>query len=229
MPQELKMSFIGLANWNANLFHDMNWPDAFLGETPDLDKDAFLYELYARTAELEVIYPDPNIMQQMISLWSRTRVPVWNHLWDTTQYQYNPIENYDRIEDGTDVDTHSGTDTYGNTLARTGTDTVTDTPDLLVSEAAYNTPTGGETLGLTPTSHQGGENVNETVYGSTDTTNGSTIHGHVITTDHDLHVHGNIGTVTAQSMIQQEREVAQFSLYEVMIRDFMDRFCILVY
>lgn len=236
MPQQAKISFLGLANWASDLFDLMNWPDPFLPTTVDnvevdpvLDKDAFMDELYAQTAELAVIYTNPVFMKRMIGSWSKTRLPVWNELWATTQYTYNPIENYDRIEDGTDMDTHSGTDTYGNTLARTGTDTVTDTPDLLVSEGAYNASTADPVNGLTPTSHQGGENVSETEYGSTDTNNGSTTHGHKITTKHDLHVHGNIGTVTSQKMISEQREIVSFNFYEKMIRDFMERFCILVY
>lgn len=236
MPQEGKISLLGLANWTNDLFSQMHWPDPFLPTTVDdeevdpvLSKDAFLDELYSQTAELEVIYPNPEFMKRMIGSWSLTRLPVWNELWATTQYTYNPIENYDRIEDGTDRDTHSGTDTYGNTLARTGSDTVTDTPDLLISEGAYDASTSDPTNGLAPTSHQGGENVSETEYGSTDTTNGSTIHGHVITTKHDLHVHGNIGTVTSQKMIQEQREIVSFNFYDKMIRDFMERFLVLVY
>ena len=236
MPQEGKISLLGLANWTDDLFSQMHWPDPFLPTTVDdeevdpvLSTDAFLDELYSQTAELEVIYPNPVFMKRMIGSWSLTRLPVWNELLATTQYTYNPIENYDRTEDGTDKDTHSGTDRYGNTLARTGTDTVTDTPDLLVSEGAYNASTADPVNGLTPTSHQGGENVSETVYGSTDTTNGSTSHGHMITTKHDLHVHGNIGTVTSQKMIQEQREVVSFNFYDKMIRDFVERFCILVY
>lgn len=236
MPQEGKISLLGLANWTNDLFSQMHWPDPFLPTTVDeeeidpvLSKDAFLDELYSRTAELEVIYPNPEFMKRMIGSWSLTRLPVWNELWSTTQYTYNPIENYDRIEDGTDKDTHSGTDRYGNTLARTGTDTVTDTPDLLVSEGAYNASTADPVNGLTPTSHQGGENVSETEYGSTDTTNGSTSHGHIITTKHDLHVHGNIGVMSTQQMIREQREIVSFNFYDKMIRDFMERFLVLVY
>lgn len=220
MPQEAKISFLGLANWNSNLFSEMNWPDPFLPTTVDdeevdpvLSKEAFLDELYAQTAELEVIYPRPDFMQRMIGSWSKTRLPVWNELWKTTQYTYNPIENYDRIEDGTD--------TYDSTVDRTGTDTTTDTPDLLISEGAYDANTADPVNGLAPASHQGGENVSEIVYGSTHATSGST--------DHDLHVHGNIGTVTTQKMINEQREVVSFNFYDKMIRDFMERFCLLVY
>lgn len=234
MSKSAKISLIGLANWNSNLFNEFNWPAAFSPIEDDedfepLDKDAFLDELFARTAELELLYPDPDIMERMLASWSKIRVPVWNHMWDTTQYTYNPIENYDRTESGTDTDTNSGTDSYENTLTRSGADTVTDTPDMAHYEAAYDSAASGDNDGLVKSTKDAGENVSETAYDSSDTTEGSTTHGHKIRRDHNLHVHGNIGTVTAQEMIRQEREIAQFNLYELMIQDFKDRFCILVY
>lgn len=245
MAREAKVSFLGLANWNEDLFQNMSWPEPFTGENPVLDQDAFLDELYSRTAELEVIYPDPYIMQRMIGSWSKTRLPVWDLLWETTTYEYNPIENYDRIEDGTDTDKHtgadterhSGTDTSGGSLSRTGTDTNTTTPLAEHYEAAYDSAAGEGTDGLTKTVRDEGETVNTTVYGSTDTTTGTQTHGHVITNehgenitrDHDLHIHGNIGTVTTQAMIQEQRNIVTFNFYDIMIRDFIERFCIMVY
>ena len=205
MAQEGKISFIGLANWNEDLFSDMCWPDPFDGDTPALDQQSFIYELLAQTAELEVTYPDPQIMQMMIHMWSATRCPVWNHLWSTTQYTYNPIENYDRKEDGTD------------SLTRSGADTVTDTPDTKHYKAAYDSAASGDNDGTVLDYKDSGEYVSEKAYDSTDTH------------EHDLHVHGNIGTVTAQKMIQEEREIAKFNFYDIMIQDFKNRFCILVY
>lgn len=261
MAQEGKISLLGLANWNENLFGNMNWPDPFTGDSPVLDKQAFMYELFAQTAELEVTYPEPRTMQYMIAQWSKTRLPVWNLLWQTTQFEYNPIENYNRIEEGTDTDkhtgttsethsgsdsdTHSGTDSYDETRDKTGTDTNTTTPLAERYKAAYDSAAAGESDGLVKVERDEGETVNETEYGSTDTIGGSTTHGHVITTqhgeiitngyadtmtkEHDLNVHGNIGTVTTQKMIQEQREIVTFNFYDVMIRDFIERFCILVY
>ena len=245
MAQEGKISFLGLTNWDPDLFEDICWPDPFDGDDPVLDKQAFLFELVARTAELEVIYPNPAIMKAMIGFWSKTKCPVWNELWATTTYEYNPIENYNRIEDGTDKDihtgqnteTHSGTDSYGDTLTKQGTDTNTTTPLNEKYVAAYDSAAAGDADGLVKTERDEGETVNATVYGTTDTTNGSTTHGHKVTTgygdtitkDHDLNVHGNIGTVTTQKMILEQREIVTFNFYDVMIRDFMERFCILVY
>ena len=277
MAQEGKISFLGLANWNEDLFSDMCWPDPFDGDSPVLNKAAFIYELLARTAELEVIYTNPEIMQFQISVWSTTKCPVWNELWQTTTYEYNPIENYNRIEEGTDTDkhtgttsethsgtdtdthsgtdtdTHSGTDSYGETLTKQGTDTNTTTPLAEKYKAAYDSAAAGDNDGLVKVERDEGETVNETVYGTTDTTDGSTTHGHKVTTvhgetittshgetitngfadtmtkEHDLNVHGNIGTVTTQKMIQEQREIVTYNFYDVMIRDFIDRFCILVY
>lgn len=269
MPQEAKISLIGMIHWNNDLFSEMSWPTPFTGQNPIMDQDTFLDELLSQTGELGLLYTDPFILQHLIGSWSRIRLAVWNHLWDTTQYTYNPIENYDRIEDGTDMDTHSGTDTNSNTLARTGsesdthsgtdtmgnthtktgTDTNTTTNKQEQWKAAYDSTAAGDDDGLIKVERNEETGEQGTEYGSTETDSGSTTHGHVIThgfnsgetnngstvfghkitSEHDLHVHGNIGTVTAQKMITEEREIAMFNLYDMMIQDFKDRFLILVY
>ena len=229
MSREAKISFLGLLNWDPDLFSLMSWPDAFLGDSPALNKDAFLQELLAQTAELEVLYTSPNFMKNMIGIWSKTRLPIWNALYETTTYEYNPIENYDRTETGQDVDTHSGTDRHTNTLTREGTDTTTDTPHMEHFIAAYNSAAAGDNDGLVKSNRDDGENVSEIEYDSSDTNNGSVTHGHKIVQDHALNVHGNIGVVTSQEMIRQQREVVEFNMYDRMINDFRMRFCVLVY
>ena len=285
MAQEGKISFIGLCNWDEDLFERMCWPDPFDGDDPVLDQSAFLFELLARTAELEVIYTDPDIMKGMIGVWSTTRCPVWNALWETTTYEYNPIENYNRIEDGTDTDvhtgtdsngrtithtgqntethsgndteTHAGTDSYSDTQTKSGTDTNTTTPLDEKYVAAYDSLGSGDNDGLVKSERREGETVNETVYGTTESNSGSTTLGHTVTTghgesithgygttdtesgsttfgntmthNHDLNVHGNIGVMSTQQMIKEQREIVTYNFYDVMIRDFIERFCILVY
>ena len=229
MSREAKLSFLGLYNYDPELFSLMTWPDAFLGDSPALSKEAFINELLAQTAELEVLYPSPGFMKNMIGIWSKTRVDIWNHLYETTTYDYNPIENYDRTEEGHDTDTHSGTDRNTGTLARTGTDTTTDTPHLEHFIAAYDSAAAGDNDGLVKSTRDDGESVSEVEYGSTDTTNGSMTHGHKIDQTHYLRAHGNIGVTSSQDMIRQEREIAEFNIYDRIINDFRMRFCILVY
>ena len=229
MSRQDKLSFLGLYNYDQDLFSQMTWPAAFLGEAPALDKDAFISELLAETAELEVLYPNPDFMKSMIGIWSKTQVDRWNHLYETTQYQYNPIENYDRTEEGHDTDTHSGTDRNTSTLARTGTDTTTDTPHAEHFIAAFDSAAAGDDDGLVKSTVDEGESTSEIEYGSTDTNNGSLTHGHRINTEHYLRAHGNIGVTSSQDMIKQEREIAEFNFYDRIINDFRMRFCILVY
>lgn len=44
-----------------------------------------------------------------------------------------------------------------------------------------------------------------------------------------LHTHGNIGTMTVQQMIREERDVVKFNLIDYIVDSFKQRFCILVY
>lgn len=181
MAMEAKMSVLGLLNWDEDLFEDMSWPDAFSpaddeSEAP-LDKVAFLAELAAQTAELEVIYPRPDIMKNMIRVWSKTRVGIWNHMWDTTQYEYNPIENYDRSE--------TSTDTHNLSYNHNGADTTTDTPHAEHFEAAYDSTASQADDGLVKTTRDEGLNTSQTVYNSANTDTG--------TLGRTSRIHGNIG------------------------------------
>lgn len=46
---------------------------------------------------------------------------------------------------------------------------------------------------------------------------------------HRYHGEGNIGVTTTQSMINEQREVVKFNIYDYIIEEFKQRFCIMVY
>lgn len=46
---------------------------------------------------------------------------------------------------------------------------------------------------------------------------------------HKSRVHGNIGVTTSQQMIEEERRVASFDIYELIINELIQRFCLLIY
>ena len=134
MGRAVNLSPLGLYQWDQTIFDLMQIPTA-------LDKPTLIDNLLAETAELEVLYPNPVVFKNLVGVWSAKQIDIWNRLYATTQYEYNPIENYNRYEtgstDGAGSTTHSGTDastestTYGGTDGRTegimhgGTDTVT--------------------------------------------------------------------------------------------------------
>lgn len=65
-------------------------------------------------AELEIVYPDPNIMKNSIRIWSSRNLYKWSELYKTTQYEYNPIWN----KDGTFTETHNDMTTTNSTATR---------------------------------------------------------------------------------------------------------------
>ena len=113
------MSPLGLYRWDETIFDLMQIPSA-------LDKPTLIDNLLTETAELEVLYPNPVVFKNLVGVWSAKQLDIWNRLYATTQYEYNPIENYNRYEtgseDGTGSTVHSGTDTTTDTTTYGGTD-----------------------------------------------------------------------------------------------------------
>ena len=119
MGRMATMSPLGLYRWDETIFDLMQIPSA-------LDKPTLIDNLLSETAELEVLYPNPVVFKNLVGVWSAKQLDIWNRLYATTQYEYNPIENYNRYEtgseDGTGSTTHSGTDTTADTTTYGGTD-----------------------------------------------------------------------------------------------------------
>lgn len=90
------LSIAGMYAYDNTIFDNMKVPDG-------VDKDTLIYNLLSETAELEVLYPDVPFMKEMLKMWSAKELPVWERMYKTTKLEYNPIENYDRIEEFTDM------------------------------------------------------------------------------------------------------------------------------
>ena len=201
---------MGLYNWDKNLFQYMTIPEG-------LDINIVTTNLLAETAELEVLYPNPEVMKVLIGSWSAKLLPIWQHLYETTQYDYNPIENYNRTDTGR-IDRH-------NTRVHSGTDTEIRDNNGELNEyiAGFDSVPSGNNDGLVK-------------QGKTESNNNGTnafTHGENITDNGNdqtmMNSKGNIGVTTTQKMIREEREVAEFNIYDRIITDFKHRFCIEVY
>lgn len=200
------LSPMGLYNWDNTLFDLFHIPD-------ELDRATLLNNLLVETVELEVLYPNPTVFKNLIGVWSDKQLPIWNRLYATTQYEYNPIENYNRYETGSQSGsgstTHSGTDAHANTTTTTGSDTSTNSiehggedvdtgaRDAEHYIAAYDSRPNGDDDGLVKKTrdsetaenrHDYGETVDSEgtiTYGKTETRNGSVTHGETIATEND--------------------------------------------
>ena len=210
MSRQAKISVMGLYQWNNDLFSLMSIPEG-------LELDVFVNNLLAEACELELLYPNYEVMKVLIGSWSAKCLPIWEHLYETTQYEYNPIENYNR--------TDTGRINRSNTRVHSGTDTETRTTNSQSDEyiAGFDSVPSGNNDGLVKN-----DRLENTGGGTNSLAHGEQIADNGLDTT-SLTSKGNIGVTTTQKMIREEREIAEFNIYDKMIRDFIDRFCIEVY
>ena len=175
-----------------------------------------------RTRELEILYPDLNYMKTRITIWSNKYQINWKKLYDTTVLEYNPIENYDRVEDWTDTDDETTSSARDNTIKSTSTNEIMNSVNVTDQNTAFNAGladhakqiTDGNTTENGSITNTEKENVNDGRTGK-HTRTGRT--------------HGNIGVTTSQQMIQSERDLVIFNLYDVIAESFIENFCLMVY
>lgn len=186
-----------------------------------LVKQTARLRILLETDGLELLYPNYTGMCQAISVWTGSRMPVWQRQAATLLMRYEALDNYDRQEDGWDTRTdnlkHTRTDNLKAQLANTGKDTTT------AKVAGYD-------AGTSALVNREQSEVSLGTGSTTDNTGTQTMDDTgTQSTHHAWRVHGNIGTVTAQDMLKQEREVALYDLYGMIADDFKQRFCLMVY
>lgn len=193
------MTVEGLYNYKDTLFNEFNVPQG-------MDKQIAIDTICMRSRELEILYPNLEFFAMRIGIWSRKHQYNWKKLYDTMLLEYNPIENYDRMEEWNDTDTESGSTTVTNEILSSGTITEQNT--------AFN-------AGLADHAKEISDN---------DTTNnGSGTNKRDAKHSRSGRAHGNIGVTTSQQMIQSERQVAMFNIYDIIADSFVENFCLMVY
>lgn len=223
------------------------------------DRQVALDYILTSCGELSLVYTDPVYLRYAIRSWTARRFPVWAALYNSTLYDYNPIWNKDgtiseeRDLAETDDETTSGTGS--TTGGKTTVDTMTDDEDTTGSVSSSGTTdadlrgnvTAFDTNAYSPNDqqiqdidttsqaqHSGTRDLTRTQNGSETTTGTSSESG---SRDRDRTEkektvrieQGNIGVTTTQAMIREQRDIAMFSLYDVIVQDFKSEFCVMVY
>ena len=200
MSRTANMSIMALYGWDNTLFDLLTLPDG-------LSKDDLIKNICSRLAELEVLYPNPEVMKTLIGVWSNASQYEWEKLYKTMLLAYDPIANYDRTET-------RYLNSHGNgSSADGGSDSFSGTGDGKV--AGFNSPS--------VVTRDKNINNSTNTYGKTNTETFSK------SDTETSYIKGNIGVTTTQQMIEQERNVAKFNLYDTITEEFKLRFCILVY
>ena len=205
------MSVMGLYNYDPTIFDNLLLPTQIIPK----QKPVLINNILMECAEFEVLYPDAGFFKSALAAWSGIMVQVWQKLFDTTEFQYDPISNYDRNENYTDTITGNSnstrtpnlTDELTNGLINTQAQNSYENAGMV--DAVKYTNSGKDT-----TTHKG----NEQIYAQDSRT-----------IQHYARAYGNIGVTTTQQMIEQEREVVQLNMFRVIIEDFKMRFCLMIY
>lgn len=153
------------------------------------------------TTETNTNETDGSISRSVSGTESGTNNQNHNTTNQITAFDSNALQTHDKTT-ATAEDTNSAT--------RSGTETETNDTTITDSKTGSNTITHGEQI----------------------TTSGTMQHGEQIadTGTRESHIHGNIGVTTSQQMLESELEVApKLNIYDYIVRDFKQRFCLLVY
>ena len=214
------LSILGLYDYRPDIFDGFSVPAG-------VEKDVLFPELLSECSELEILYSDPDILKSLITAWSKRRLYSWTKLYKTTQLEYNPIYNKDGTVEETETRTLDSDQMQTRNL-ETAADYSATSNNVYTDEHqtyGYNSTTGA--------------NSGKDFGNSTDTGNSSssgkdtgTIHNDrddVENIERTRHEYGNIGVTTTQKMIQEERDISDFDIYNIIVTDFKQRFCLLVY
>lgn len=198
------LSIMGMYSYKnahgGDLFSKLVLPDG-------IDKDALTDNILLRSAEFEALYADADFMENCIGLWAKKHYRTFEKWINALSVDYNPLENYDRIEEWNETNKNNGT----TTDVSSGSGTINGTN----TRSAYNSDK------LEPHDAQSSSSVNN----SNSTTSVEATNENVRTG----HTHGNIGVTTSQQMLQSELDIARFNLIEQITDLFVSEFCILVY
>lgn len=183
------MSVRGLYSWDDTIFESMQVPAAF---TED-DKQILIDNILIETADFECVYTSPEFLAVAIDRWSRKELPTWERIYRVSTMNYNPLENYNRVETATETtentQQHSGTDASAHTGTDTETHSGTDTEtNSGTDQVASNSTTALD--GTDTETHSGTDttNIKKAAFDTNtlvDTESTATINGHTITRDMD--------------------------------------------
>lgn len=216
------LSLLGMYQYDETILDNLVLP-AELESKREVIKDNLLME----SAELEVLFPDFSMLKYAIGVWSQKELPVWQELYDTTQYEYNPIWNKDGTF--TELETRNLAGTRSNTetrnLAGGSQDSGSSSGTTEYDVFGYNSETAAHESKTTDSNEYSRESSSTqtgTIADQGNTSDTGTIR-------HERTEQGNIGITSTQELIEKQRAVVEFNIMDRIVQDFIRRFCILVY
>lgn len=162
-------------------FNNRGYSDMFLTGW-DMDKDTLINNILLETAELSVLYTDPAFFKFAVTNWAKKELPVWQALYETIFFKYNPIWNKD------------------GTVKETAEDLINNTQDVTRSSTTTTDMTSTDTLNLTDT-HDMTDTRTPNLSTVTETEGSNT--GTVRTVGSDDNTETHSGTITTANTVDK--------------------------
>lgn len=223
-----KLTLIGINNYMLESGDDLF---LHLALPTGIDKESVIDTILMRGGEFEVLYPEPYFMRDSIITWSKKWYWTFNKWYKAINLEYNPLENYDRIETGTDTEHQTGTS--NTTQSNTRTDNLVTSTSNTDNSTVENTVSAFDASGYTPSEKS---DTDSTSTGNISNTGTQVNAGDIDNTSaadvnksHELRIHGNIGVTTSQQMLQSELDIAMFNLYDKIADVFLQEYIIPIY
>ncbi len=226
--------------YNNDLFGLLNLP-------PGIDKDTLVNNIMLRGGEFEVVYSNPDFYKSAIGLWSNKHYRTFEKWINALTIDYNPLENYDRMEEWSDSGSriNTGTVSDSGTITNTGTQS-TESTGKDNFKGSGNSTSSDEISAYNSNSFQNDKKntTNSSNSSETNTTNRNTRTDNLSESNSNTRTdnlsektnsnrigraHGNIGVTTSQQMLQSELDIAKWNIYEQITDLFLSEFCIMVY
>ena len=200
------ISILTMYKANNDLFKNLNLPT----QLQDM-KDAIITDILCECGELNATYPNPDFMVNIIGTWSSLWLPSWQRTADALYKEYDITANYTRNE--TEKEKHGD-------LGTTTTDTIStsnseDTSDI------YKNSFNNDAQAKAGTNKSNAEVKNTIGVTVTDSNNG--------TKDTTREISGLSGTTKPQELIQAEIDLANNNIAAIIVENFKDKFCVVVY
>ena len=213
---------------NKSVFDLLTLPDG-------IDRNTCIDNIILECGEFETLYSDPFFMRAAIGTWSTKHYRTFEKWITALNLEYNPLENYDRIEDWTDTGNKQNTldfedDTTTTTTGKTTTEGGSEQNGFTEDQvSAFDSNVYQESeKHVIDTDESHNDEVNST--NEMKNTSKQNTEGNEDTESvHTGRIHGNIGTLTSQAMLQSELDLARFNIIQEITNLFMVELCIMVY
>ena len=195
-----KITTIGMYNYGQmksdDLFEHLVLPEG-------LDRDIVINQILITSGELPIAYPDYEFFKNQIRVWSKRKLSIFNKMIWLMNQEFNPLYNYDRMEEYDDIESNKGSNKIKTTGGADSTNQATSydsealkTTDKNISNSSANTV---------------GSNSNDR------------------TLKHRAHLYGNIGITTSVDMLSQAFDWYQKDIPELIAEEFKCDFCLGIY